>query len=101
MTEKNFENRVKAFLKSEGCWFVKYWGGSVFTKAGMPDLIICCNGYFIAVELKSDAGKPTKLQLHQIEQIKQSGGIAFVLHPLGFDHFKNLIWRLKDNAMES
>ena len=96
MTEKNFENRVKAFLKSEGCWFVKYWGGGIHTKAGTPDLIICCNGYFIAVELKGDTGKPTKLQLRQIEQIKNSGGIAFVLHPEWFEGFKNIIRTIKE-----
>ena len=31
-SEKNFENRVKRFLKDEGCYFIKYWGGGEFTK---------------------------------------------------------------------
>lgn len=42
--EKNFENRVKDFLKDMGCWQLKYWGGAVFTKSGIPDLLVCCKG---------------------------------------------------------
>ena len=55
--EKNFENRIKSFLKNEGCYFLKYWVGGNFTKSGIPDLLICCNGSFGAVELKAKSGK--------------------------------------------
>ena len=43
-SEKNFENRIKSFLKSNNCYFIKYWGGGEFTKAGVPDILACCNG---------------------------------------------------------
>lgn len=92
--EKNFENRVKAFLKAQGCWFIKYWGGGQFTKAGIPDLLICCNGHFLAVELKASNGRPSPLQLHTIEEIKKAGGTALVLYPKDFDRFKELIFDL-------
>ena len=90
-SEKLFENKVKQFLKKKGCWYVKYWGGGTFTKSGIPDLLICCNGYFLAVELKSSKGKVSELQNHQIEQIKKAGGIAMVLYPKDFDEFQFLI----------
>lgn len=96
--EKNFENRVKAFLKSKGCWFIKYWGGGQFTKAGVPDLLVCCNGHFLAVELKAPNGKPSALQLHTIEEIKKSGGTAIVLYPKGFDEFKLFVENLLKNS---
>ena len=32
--EKEFENQIKAFLKEQGCWYIKYWGGGGYTKAG-------------------------------------------------------------------
>ena len=38
--EKNFENKVKKYLKEQGAWFIKYWGGAAFTKAGIPDPLI-------------------------------------------------------------
>lgn len=40
--EKNFENKVKKFLKENGCWILKYWGGAAFTRSGIPDLLVCC-----------------------------------------------------------
>lgn len=92
--EKLFENKVKRFLESEGCYFVKYWGG-YFTKAGVPDLLICVNGYFLAVELKADNGKPSQLQLLNIKQIRKAGGKALILYPDDFEMFKNLVKDLK------
>ena len=88
--EKNFENRIKAFLKSEGAWFIKYWAGSQFTKSGVPDILACVDGYFVAIEVKGPNGKPSELQLHTIKKIREAGGFAFVLYPSGFDEFKVL-----------
>lgn len=96
--EKNFENRVKAFLKAQGCWFIKYWGGGQFTKAGVPDLLVCCNGHFLAVELKAPNGKPSPLQLHTINEIIDAGGTALVLYPSGFEDFKELVKKLLENS---
>ena len=93
--EKSFENKVKKFLENEGCYFVKYWGGGQFTKAGIPDLLICCNGHFLGVELKAPKGKPSELQLWNIKKIKEAGGVAMVLYPDQFDSFKELIHELK------
>lgn len=89
--EKNFENKVKNYLKEQDCWFIKYWGGAQFTKSGVPDLLVCCNGFFLGVELKAPKGKPSELQLWNIEQIKKAGGFALVLYPKDFDNFKKLI----------
>ena len=60
--EKNFENRVKAYLKEQGCWVIKYWGGGQYTKSGIPDLLACVNGTFVAIELKSETGKLSDIQ---------------------------------------
>ena len=94
--EKNFENKIKKFLKDQDCYFIKYWGGGQFTKSGVPDLLICCNGYFVAVEVKAENGKPSDLQLWNIEQIKKAGGIAMVLYPNQFEDFKKVIVSLKN-----
>jgi Holliday junction resolvase len=92
--EKNFENKVKAFLKDQGCWFIKYWGGGQFTKAGVPDLLVCCKGKFLAIELKGPTGKPSELQLYNIEAIRNAGGIALILYPEDFERFKELVRNL-------
>lgn len=89
--EKNFENRIKGFLKDHGAWHIKYWAGSQFTKAGIPDILACVNGYFVGIEVKGPNGKPSELQIRTIKKIRQAGGFAFVLYPSGFDEFKQFI----------
>lgn len=90
MTEKQFENKVKQFLKEKGCWILKTWSNGV-QRDGVPDLLICCNGLFIGVELKAKNGKPSKLQLWNVNGIRDAGGIAIVLYPDQFDQFKRMI----------
>lgn len=52
--EKNFENKVKTYLKNYGCWFLKYWGGASYTKSGIPDLLVSSDGFFLGIEVKAD-----------------------------------------------
>lgn len=85
--EKVFENKLKKYLKSKGAWVLKYWGGSVYTQAGVPDLLVCYKGKFIGIEVKAETGHASELQLKTIEQIKKAGGIAFVLFPKDYDKF--------------
>ena len=93
MKEKAFENKVKTYLKNLGCFVLKY-NPEFFGQAGTPDLLICCNGYFLGIEIKQEKGRPSKLQLEKIEQIKDAGGISFVLKPSGFEDFKTLVKEL-------
>lgn len=94
MKEKQFETQVKAFLKDSGCWFLKTWSNGV-QREGVPDLLVCCNGLFIGVELKAPKGKPSALQLWNIDQIRLAGGIAMVLYPDQFEQFKHMITLLR------
>lgn len=97
-SEKQFENKVKDFLKKNKCWYIKYWGGGDFTKAGIPDLLTCVNGYFLAIELKSANGKPSELQKTQINLIRNAGGLAIILYPSMFNEFTKLIQSLKKDV---
>lgn len=53
--------------------------GSAFSMPGVPDLIGCIDGRFIALEVKTSIGKPSKIQLHVISIILRAGGIAGVV----------------------
>ncbi len=92
--EKQFENKVKAYLKEQGCWYVKTWSNGI-QREGIPDLLVCCNGYFLGVELKAENGKPSALQEWNIDQINKAGGVGIVLYPHQFEEFKELIERKK------
>lgn len=91
--EKRFENKIKKFLDDNGCWYVKYFANG-FTKSGIPDILACINGRFVAIEVKAASGKPSELQLYNIEAIKKAGGTAIVLYPKDFEMFKNLVYDL-------
>ena len=49
-------------------------------KKGVPDIIACYKGYYLAIEVKAKGGKTTELQDWNIEQIKKSGGSAIVAY---------------------
>lgn len=92
--EKNFENRLKKFLEDEGCWFVKFFANA-YTKSGIPDILCCCNGYFVAVEVKASNGKPSELQKWNVNQIINADGYGVILYPDQYEEFTELLWSLK------
>lgn len=95
--EKNFENRIKRYLREQGCYVVKFYGCGG-TRAGVPDLIVCANGRFIGVEVKAEDGVVSPLQIKHIEKIKASGGAGIIVTPSEFDEFKNFIKAVINDA---
>lgn len=98
--EKIFETRVKKYIESNGGWQVKFFANK-YTKVGIPDILSCINGYFVAVEVKADRGTPSELQLHTIKQIRDAGGFAFVLYPSGYEFFKEFVDDLKKDIFNT
>lgn len=92
-SEKNFENRVKKWLKEHGAWYLKTWGGG-YQRNGIPDLLICWKGKFIGVELKAENGTASELQKYELKTINDAGGIGIILKPSGFDDFKNFLLKM-------
>ena len=91
--EKQIENKIKTYLKSKGIWYIKIWG-SMFTRNGVPDLICCFQGKFLAIEVKSSIGKMSELQKHEAEKIQKCGGMFYCLRPNNFDDFKQDIEKI-------
>lgn len=98
MKEKPFENKIKKYLRDHGCYVVKYFG-CAFSQAGVPDLLCCINGKFVAIEVKSDSGKPSALQLANVSDIQGAGGVAMVLYPKDWDKFKAFVDKLLGNPL--
>lgn len=89
-TEKQFENKIKDYLKSKGCWHVKFFANGM-TRSGIPDILACVNGRFVAIEVKAENGRPSKLQLWNVEKIKEANGIAVIAYPKDWEKLKQLI----------
>jgi len=96
--EKIFENKVKKFLDDRGAWFIKYWAGAQYTKNGIPDILTCIHGYFVAIEVKAENGRPTPIQLFNVRKINDAGGFAFVLYPSAFRAFKKFVEELEHDV---
>lgn len=90
--ESKFQKKVIDYLKSLGdqVWYKKIWGGG-FQSAGIPDILLCCRGHFIAIELKAPNGKASELQKYNLEKIQKAGGSAFILYPKDFEDFKKFM----------
>jgi Holliday junction resolvase len=72
--------KIMVYLKSRGGFWIKIHG-SPFQIAGIPDILGCYRGLFVAFEVKRDAtGRPTKLQAFQMGKIKAAGGIATLIY---------------------
>lgn len=77
--EKKVKDRVVKLLKAHG---VYYFFPATFGmgRSGVPDIICCINGKFLAVECKAGSNKPTALQERELQAIADAGGVAFVVN---------------------
>ena len=77
--ERDIISGIKAYLKTlDNCFCFKTHGGFYGT-AGLPDIIACVNGAFVAFEAKAEKGKTTVLQEVVLRQIQKAGGTAVVV----------------------
>lgn len=53
--------------------------GGPYQSAGIPDIIGCIGGRFVALEVKVPGNKATRLQELVISRIRVAGGIAGVV----------------------
>lgn len=88
MLEKNFKKNVISTLREiEGLYYFVKEAAAI---RGIPDIIICYKGRFVAWELKrSKAAAHAKrdgheLQKYVIEKINKSGGMARIVYPENF-----------------
>ena len=89
MLEKNITNKILKYLKTlDKCYAFKEHGGS-YGSAGIPDIICCYRGRFVAFEVKNEKGKTTALQDVNIRNIQKADGIAVVVRSL--DDVKNVL----------
>ena len=75
---------VRKILDSLGIYYFMPPGVG-FGRAGIPDIIGCMNGRFIAIECKAGKGKTTALQERELSAIYNHGGFAFVAHENNLD----------------
>lgn len=77
--ETKFQNKVLSDLKKlDNLWVLKT---QEKTRKGVPDLLICAKGYFVAIELKAYKKNPDPLQQFELNCIEAARGVALVAYP--------------------
>ena len=80
--EKDTVNKIIKYLKTLSQTFVWKEHGGMYGTAGIPDVICCHKGLFIAFEVKTDTGKATLLQEITLRRITEAGGKAVLVRSL-------------------
>lgn len=62
-----------------------------FGRAGIPDVIGCFNGQFVAFECKAGKNIPTALQEREMREIQAAKGWAFVINEGNVDNLEALL----------
>jgi len=77
--ETKLQKAIQEYLKSLGAYCFKVHG-SVYMRAGIPDIIVCHCGHFIGIEVKDGNNTPSALQEAHGRQIKKAQGIFIVAY---------------------
>jgi len=91
--EGRVKAKVKALLKKYDVYhFMPATGG--YGRSGIPDIIGCIKGRFIAIECKAGNNMPTALQERELNTIGRAGGFAICVNEEGLDALEQTILNL-------
>lgn len=93
--EARVKNAVKKILATSNAYFFMP-PGTGYGRAGIPDIVACKNGHFVAIECKAGSGKTTALQERELADIRAHGGDALVINESNIDDVKALMESLNE-----
>lgn len=67
-----------------------------FGRAGIPDIVGCMDGHFIAIECKAGKGTTTALQDRELNAILNAGGTVFIAREHNLADLKLLLEAKRD-----
>ena len=88
--ESKVKKRVREVLDKLGIYhFMPPANG--FGRAGIPDIIACMDGHFIAIECKAGKGTTTALQERELDRIHNAGGTTYIAREDNIDELQQLL----------
>lgn len=96
--EKKVKDKIVSVLKDEGVYYF-FPATHGYGRSGVPDIIACVNGRFLAIECKAGGGKLTALQVREIEHIRRCGGVAVVANEENWDMVRPLLRELSSKEV--
>lgn len=95
--ESRVKTAVKRVLVQHGAYYVMPVSNGMGAH-GVPDFMVCAYGRFIGIEAKAGTNLPTHLQISNLRQIDETGGIALVINETNIDELDGLLHVLKING---
>jgi Holliday junction resolvase len=84
--EQQIQKKILDYLKAQGHFAFKVVTAN---RNGIPDIVACIEGEFVAFEVKQPGKKASPIQEIQISRIWDAGGQAYVVTSV--DHVKDLL----------
>lgn len=75
--ESDITRAILDYLALIGAWALKVHG-HLGQRPGVPDILACHNGRFIAIEVKQPGNSPTARQEAELAAIGEAGGMTLV-----------------------
>ena len=75
--EQAIQTSIIRYIKSIGGLPIKQNQIGIYAQAGVPDIIACIKGRFVAIEVKKPGKKPEPIQEAFLQSITKKGGLAF------------------------
>ena len=88
--EKKVKKAVSNILDIYGAYYFSPMTGG-FGRSGVPDIIACYKGRFVAIECKAGNNKPTELQKKEIAKIQTAQGSAIVVNENSIELVKDIL----------
>ena len=96
--EKVVKDKVVGILKNEGAYYF-FPATHGYGRSGVPDIVACVNGHFLAIECKTVKGKVSDLQARELQRIRHVNGVAVVVNEENWDMLPELIRKLKADTI--
>lgn len=98
MKESDVVKSIMRYLDSlPECFSHKEHGG-MYGTAGLPDIICCYQGHYVAFEVKTPVGKLTRLQEATLRRITAAKGVAHKVTSV--DEVKDIIMSLRSEVKD-
>ena len=92
--EKRVKDACVEVLKAfNAYYFFPVMGG--YGRSGIPDIIACFRGHFIAIECKAGFNTTTQLQERELKAIAAAGGITLVIREDTIELLQQELRRIK------
>jgi len=91
--EKKVKDKVRKVLAGVNAYVVTP-ATHGYGVSGVPDILVCYHGRFLAIECKAGNNHPTALQIRNLSQIASTGGYTLVVNEDNIDDVEDVLARI-------